>query len=172
MHSKSAGKDWKEMQEVESVAGYIKSLPKARQRLLARCNTSHGMSVEEGLTNLKSMILSGKAINIATDGGLSDGQGTFGVVMADAQKDLWESSGPVDGDCTTANSKRSELTGYASSLELLLMLITILKKIRPMGASLKLQTLPWMYSLTPGKHLTNPLQSGKSKRNICMTPTY
>ena len=164
MHSKSAGKDRKEMQEVESVAGYIKSLPKARQRLLARCNTSHGMSVEEGLTNLKSMILSGKTINIATDGGLSDGQGTFGVVMADAQKDLWESSGPVDGDCTTANSKRSELTGYASSLELLLMLTTILRTTQPKGAPLQLQSLTWMDSSAAGKHLTNLLQKRQSKK--------
>jgi hypothetical protein len=32
-------------------------------------------------------------------------------------------AGPIDGDTTTANSKWAELTGYAASLEFLLMAI-------------------------------------------------
>lgn len=62
---------------------------------------------------------------IASDGGLSGTIGSFGVVLATGSEVIWEGAGPADGDPTTANSKRPELTGYAASLEMLLMLKTL-----------------------------------------------
>jgi hypothetical protein len=75
---------------------------------------------------LENAIRSGLLLEIATDGGLDNQRGTFGVVLAQGKEDLWEMAGPVDGDPHTSNSKRSELAGYVASLEMLLMLVTFL----------------------------------------------
>ena len=54
-----------------------------------------------------------------SDGGLSDGLATMGFVLTDGKDVICKGSGPVDGDVTTANSRRSELFGFAAVCEVL-----------------------------------------------------
>jgi hypothetical protein len=47
------------------------------------------------------------------------------VVLAIGDDVIWECAGPTDGDPTTANSQRSEIAGFAASLEVLVLLLTL-----------------------------------------------
>ncbi len=62
------------------------------------------------------------------------------------EDELWEVAGPVDGDPTTSNSKRSKLVGYVASLELLLMFTTLLSLQDPS----RLYTQMWIDSSSAG----------------------
>ncbi len=98
-----------------------------------------------------------------TDGGLTDTSGSFGVVIALGNQDLWECAGPVDGNPSTVNSKRPELAGYAASLEVLLMLHVLSKDIYTEG-TLKVTT--WIDSFSAGKHLEKLLCGQLTKRHF------
>ncbi len=58
------------------------------------------------------------------------------------------------------NSKRSELAGYAASLELLLMLVTI----GPLSAPFRISTITWIERSSAGKHLSNLKNATKERR--------
>ena len=91
---------------------------------------------------------------MAPDGGLSGTQGTFGVVLAQGDVELREAAGPVDCNMETGNSKRSELAGYAASLELLCMFVHFLD-CRP---NLIMHTKTWIDSSSAGRHLESLLK--------------
>ena len=63
-----------------------------------------------------------KTFTCATDGGLKNGQGTFGWVATGGKIHFLSGAGPVDGDPVTSSSTRSEWFGYASLLEALIMM--------------------------------------------------
>jgi hypothetical protein len=113
----------------------------------------------------EALRLTQKAINnrllfeIAPDGGLRDQRGTFGVVLAQGNIELWEAAGPVDGDPNSSNSKRSELAGYAASLELILLIISLLS----FDNVPVMHTKTWIDSSGAGRHLSNLLSSSKQK---------
>jgi hypothetical protein len=71
--------------------------------------------------------------------------------MANGAMELWEGAGPVDGDPSTANSKRPELAGYAASLEVLLMF----KSLNPsfIEPDFTICTTTWIDSDAARKHL-------------------
>ncbi len=94
---------------------YVETLPKFRKRLLAKCNPNNAVTETEALEKFTSAINNHKTIKIASDGGLKNDVGTFGVIVAQGTDNLWECAGPVDGDPTTSNSKRSELAGRIRS---------------------------------------------------------
>ena len=147
----------------ETVKAYSASLPPARQRLLAWSQPSAGYSLSQVASLLQNAVDTQQDFAIASDGGLSGTIGTFGVVLATGSEVIWEGAGPADGDPTTANSKRPELTGYAASLEMLLMLKTLTLTFDLPPHFVPITT--WIDSSAAGKHLTK-LLSGKSyKRN-------
>jgi hypothetical protein len=74
------------------------------------------------VSTIKDAIADNIPLVFGSDGGLNEQGGTFGYVMGLTEVPLWEGAGPVDGDPHTASSTRSELFGYAGSLELLLLL--------------------------------------------------
>jgi hypothetical protein len=71
---------------------------------------------------IKDAVAGNVSIEFGSDGGLNEKGGTFGYVMSMTEVPLWDGAGPVDGDLSTASSTRSELFGYAATLELLLLL--------------------------------------------------
>ena len=71
---------------------------------------------------LKEAVAGNVPIEFGSDGGLKEKGGTFGFVMGMTEVPLWDGAGPVDGDPSSASSTRSELFGYAATLELLLLL--------------------------------------------------
>ncbi len=73
-------------------------------------------------------------------------------------------AGPVDGDPTTANSKRSKLAGYAASLELLK---TLLQWVEDPST---IYTQTWIDSLGAGCHLCNLLNNHRKKRKYPHNP--
>ena len=137
-------------------------LSKARQRLLAWCIPSYGAPFEQALQPFIQAVQRGDGLLLATDGDLKNDYGNFGVILDIDSTVEWESAGPVDGDPTTANSKQSELVGYASSLELLLMLETLTSF--PNGGVVKVATNTWMDSISAGKHLHNLHKGIKVRR--------
>jgi hypothetical protein len=100
---------------------YLKSLPKARQRLLKVGRIRKSRSPNEFYALMMHTLMTGGNLNCGTDGGLKNHRGTFGIVVSVEDKIVWEGCGPVDGNPDTASSKRSELFGYAALLEFLLM---------------------------------------------------
>ncbi len=100
---------------------YIVTLPPAHQRLLVAW-----ANPMQHLSNLSLTIQRGlqskEILTMASDGGLSNSIGTFGIVLAVGLKVIREGAGPADGGTTTANSKRPELAGYATGMEILLLI--------------------------------------------------
>jgi hypothetical protein len=101
---------------------YVKSLPTYRRRLLSWCRLRKDMVPSSVVSTIKDAIADNIPLVFGSDGGLNEQGGTFGYVMGLTEVPLWEGAGPVDGDPHTASSTRSELFGYAGSLELLLLL--------------------------------------------------
>ncbi len=102
-------------------------------------------------------------ISLASDGGLSNGQGTFVVTLSGPDQELWENSGPLDGDPATSNSKRSELVGYAASLELFMMFWSLSNKQDLYSPSYRVKTVTWMDSTGARSHLRNLKQCGQPR---------
>ena len=101
---------------------YIKSLPKYRKRLLTKCLIRQGRAPSQVIKIIQKAIDNNIPIEFGSDGSLSANGGSFGYVMSMAEVPLWEGAGPVDGDRSTASSTRSELFGYAGTLEFLILL--------------------------------------------------
>jgi ribonuclease HI len=139
---------------------YISTLTKARQRFFAWCSPHDGKDFQEVIGYMKLGIKEKKLFEVAPDGGLMESRGTFGVILALGDKELWEMAGPADGDYTTANSKRSELAGYVASLELILMLLPWLE----MHPRDKLHLQTWIDSSGAGRQVSNLLHKKKQKR--------
>ncbi len=112
------------------------------------------------VTIIKSGIKKKQFFEVASDGGLSDSWGHFWRHFSTRGQGIWELAGPVDGDYTTANSKRSKLAGYAASLEFILLLIPWLE----MGSQDKLHLQTWIDISGAGRHRSNLLTKKKSKR--------
>ncbi len=133
--------------EKGDMESYLHGLPPYIQRLLAKRNPSYdGVTYEQAAEKFHTLVVQAQTIFLATDGCLSNGYGTFGVVLAGPDREVWENSGPVDGDPATSNSKRSELVGFMASLELLIMLWTPWSQSSTFDLALKLQTVTWMDS--------------------------
>ncbi len=64
-------------------------------------------------------------LNISSDGGMSEVEGSFACVLANSVHPKWIGAGPADMDPTTASSSRPELIGYAAIWEKLLLLTTL-----------------------------------------------
>jgi hypothetical protein len=110
------------IQQPQELPAVIKTLPKSQRRLLA--------SLTQVATNesIWTAFRSRHRINIASDGGLSNKEGTFGWVIATKTETLFQCSGPVDSPRDTSSSTCSELCGYASALLLIATLAKIWKK--------------------------------------------
>jgi hypothetical protein len=87
------------------------------------------------------------------------------VIIAQGPTELWEAAGP-DGDPHTSNSKRSELAGNAASLELILMIVTLLK---PRRAPV-IHTKTWIDSSGAGRHISNLLHKKTIKQSYPHDP--
>ena len=109
----------------KSISEYLAHLSTERKRLLSWCNPRNPYDLAKACDIFTNAIHTNETIEIAPDGGLNSGRGTFGVVLAVHDAVIWECAGPADGDPTTANSKRSEIAGFASSLELMLLLLKL-----------------------------------------------
>jgi hypothetical protein len=143
----------------ETLETYLSTLPEERRRFLALCRPHGDFTEKLALDLTHQAIKERRLFEIAPDGGLSEGKGTFGVVLAQGEIELWEVAGPVDGDPDTSNSKRSELAGYAASLELILLIVTIL----PLERTTKMHTKTWIDSSAAGRHLSNLLANKKTR---------
>jgi hypothetical protein len=151
-------------ESITDMSTYVSALPKFRQRLLGRCRPSSGLPFPEALQRFTDAIQAGSVFSIATDGSLSNGYGTFGVILATEEEEFWESGGPVDGDPTTANSKRTELAGYAASLELLTMLLYFSQQSNTECPGMKLRTETWIDNVATQRHVVNLKQQSKPRR--------
>lgn len=89
---------------------YLSSLPPFSRRML------DGMDQTASNLQVWKSFRTRKRLYIATDGGLSNNQGTHGWVISNGSKVLFCCAGPVDGPFDTASSTRCELSGYASAL--------------------------------------------------------
>ncbi|KAI2493732.1 hypothetical protein MHU86_20802 [Fragilaria crotonensis] len=102
------------------LAKAIKTLPRARRRLLAHIGQATNLDQLWEESQRKQTVI------IASDGGLKGCQGTCGwVISTKANGILAEGAGPVDGPYDSANSTRCELGGYAASLIFLSLLHTL-----------------------------------------------
>jgi hypothetical protein len=92
------------------LSDYLKILPRSQRRMLS--------DVEQIATDIQvwRAFRSREQLYIASDGGLSGNQGTFGWVLTTSKHVLFQCGGPVDGPFDVLNSTRSELCGFASSL--------------------------------------------------------
>ena len=106
---------------------YQKSLPAHRRRLLSWCRLRSDMRPDQVIKIIREAVEGNVPIEFGSDGGLNVLGGTFGYVMGMTEVLLWDGAGPVDGDMSTASSTRSELFGYASTLEFLLLLKNVYK---------------------------------------------
>ncbi len=61
---------------------YNYNLPHLCQHLLASCNPSHGVPVEQAIRQFRELIEYKEELILARDGGLSNGFGTFGVAYS------------------------------------------------------------------------------------------
>jgi hypothetical protein len=92
---------------------YIRSLPQWYQRLLANYEQlATDQQVWRAFRSRKH------TVDIASDGGLANGIGTFGWKIVTTNNDtvLFQGSGPIDGPAEVDSSTRSELGGYAAPL--------------------------------------------------------
>ncbi len=143
---------------------YKKNLSLERRRLLSWCQPAGSQTEEAAMAQFMDAMQEQTTLKIATDGGLSEeGRGSFGVVVAVADTVIWECAGPVDGNPHTAKSKRSELTGYASSLETMLMITHATASSHQKGP---LRTLTWINSSGALHTLNNMLQKKEVKDEI------
>jgi hypothetical protein len=96
-----------------TIKAYLRTLPKWHQRLLA---DSHQMTDDAIIW--RAFRSKSRTIDIASDGGLSKGIGTFGwkMVTSHNNKVLFQGSGPIDGPHEVGSSTRSELGGFAAPL--------------------------------------------------------
>ncbi len=92
-----------------SLMEYLKTLPRTQRRMVT--------DVQQVATDVQiwRAFRSHERLQIASDGGLSGHDGTFGLVLATTKQVLFKCGGPVDGPFDTASSTRSELCGFASS---------------------------------------------------------
>ena len=92
---------------------YLKTLTRTQGRMMSE--------VEQVADDLQvwRTFRSNERLYIASDGGLSGNQGTFGWVIATAKHTLFKCGGPVDGPQDMQNSTHCELCEFASSLLLI-----------------------------------------------------
>jgi hypothetical protein len=96
-----------------------------------------------------------------SDGGLSAGIATMGYVVTDSKEVIGRGSGPVDGDICTANSRRSELYGFAGLCELLLMMQTIIPECAACSKA-EVRVRIWMDSTSAIKQIRKILVGHKA----------
>ncbi|KAI2503242.1 hypothetical protein MHU86_11179 [Fragilaria crotonensis] len=93
-----------------TIRDYLATLSRTQRRLVE--------DVTQVATDLQvwRAFRSRERLYIASDGGLSGNEGTFGWVISTRKFPLFQCGGPVDGPFDTNSSTRSELAGFASSL--------------------------------------------------------
>ncbi|KAI2510061.1 hypothetical protein MHU86_4355 [Fragilaria crotonensis] len=89
---------------------YLATLPRSQRRLVE--------DATQVATDLQvwRAFRSREHLYIASDGGLSGNEGTFGWIISTRKFPLFQCGGPVDGPFDTNSSTRSELAGFVSSL--------------------------------------------------------
>jgi hypothetical protein len=106
--------------QFKSLSEYLVSLPKWYQRLLHTYR-----QCASDLTIWRSF-RSKKKITIVSDGGLSEGVGTFGwKIVGSDNVTLYAGAGPIDGPQEEGTSTRSELGGLTAPLFLVVSLARI-----------------------------------------------
>ena len=98
---------------------YISALPRTHRRLLS--------NYTQLCTDLQlwRSLRSKRRLEVVSDGGLQETNGTFGWKIVGKQGlVIFQGSGPVDGPFELANSTRSEIGGFAAPL----LLVTIISK--------------------------------------------
>lgn len=94
---------------------YIANLPTWHRRLLKQYTQ---IATDEQVR--RAFRYKGRTIDIASDGGLSNGIGTFGWKMVTTCKStdvvLFQGSGPIDGPSEVGSSTRSELGGFTAPI--------------------------------------------------------
>jgi hypothetical protein len=145
---------------------YVRTLPTYGQRFFAWGRPYGKLEWADIVLKINTAITDKERLDLAPDGGLTDKGGSFGMVCAKGEEELWEMAGPpVDGDTTTANSKRAELTGYAASLKFLLMAIQWVD----VSGDRMLHTQTWIDSSGAGRHLSNLFEKNESSAPILTT---
>ncbi len=117
---------------------YIKALPLARRRFLIGSKSLARLSLSQSIESLTQAIIQTGQLSSSTDGGMQDGRGLFGCVLANSAQPLWIGAGPTDMDPNIANLSRPEMAGYIGLWENILMLYNIYPHI--------FWTTPWRYS--------------------------
>jgi hypothetical protein len=87
---------------------YVRTLPTYRQRFFAWGRPYGKLEWTDLVIKINKAITDKERLDLAPDGGLTEKGGSFGMVCAKGEEELWEMAGPVNGDTTTANSKRAE----------------------------------------------------------------
>ena len=152
--------------QVNSYKEYVSRLSPERQRFFAWSKPCGSASWEDIIRKMQQGVNTTKLFEIAPDGGLAESGGSFGVILALGEDELWEMAGPVDGDPNTANSKRSELAGYAASLELLLMFTNWID----FSTNRTMHTQTWIDSSGAGRHISNMLKKKRQNRKYPHDP--
>lgn len=89
---------------------YLHTLPRTQRRLVEDARqVATDVQVWRAFRSREQLF-------VASDGGLSGHEGTFGWIIATKKLTLFECGGPVDGPFDTNSSTRCELAGLASSL--------------------------------------------------------
>jgi hypothetical protein len=140
---------------------YINHLPRYRRRFLSWCRKHPLILPEEAITLLTAHAATGRDIEIGSDGGLNVNGGTFGFVLSIPDCALWDGAGPVDGAPHCSSSTRSELFGYASTLELLLLLCNV-HNFRPQTCNI----VTWVDSTSALQILSNLHSPKKASRQF------
>ncbi len=147
-----------------TLSEYVNNLPPERKQLLSWCRPQHPFNFQSACDIFTTALHKNKVFEIAPDGGLNASRGTFGVVLAVGEEVKWECACPTDGNPSTANSKRSEIGGYASSLEMLLLLLRLISHSysRPFKSRMTVHT--WIDNDGAVGHLNRLLQSCRPSR--------
>jgi hypothetical protein len=137
---------------------YLKTISPARRRLLSYLDLIQLPALR---SKLARCIKNNATLECGLDEGLADGIATMGFVVTDGTDVLCKGAGPVDGEVSTANSRRSELFGFAALCDLILCLQNLYSQLLSTALG-RVAVRIWVDSTNAIKQFNRVLQGKRS----------